>query len=80
MNRQTSIGLYPLEQALRGLKERFADAVIDSDRNSMRERLVVVPAERLREVATAIHREWGGALVTAFALDERERHGAIENR
>ncbi len=67
--------LFPLERALRGLKERFADAVIDADRGSVREHLVVVPAARLADVARALHAEWGGALVTAFALDERDPHG-----
>jgi len=75
VNDQTSIELFPLERTLRGLKERFADAVIDADRNSLREHLVVVPAARLREVAGAVHSEWGGTLVTAFALDERQPHG-----
>ncbi|HEY2954218.1 MAG TPA: NADH-quinone oxidoreductase subunit C [Candidatus Eisenbacteria bacterium] len=75
MSEATGLELHPLESALRGLKQRFADAVIDADRNSMREHLVVVPGARLREVAAAVHREWGGTLVTAFALDERERHG-----
>jgi Ni,Fe-hydrogenase III large subunit/Ni,Fe-hydrogenase III component G len=75
VNEQTNIELFPLERTLRGLRERFADAVIDADRNSMREHQVVVPAARLREVAAAVHREWGGALITAFALDEREAHG-----
>jgi Ni,Fe-hydrogenase III component G len=69
------IELLPLERTLRGLKERFADAVIDADRNSMREHQVVVPAARLREVAAAVHREWGCVLLTAFALDERAAHG-----
>ena len=67
--------LHPLEAALRGIKQRFADAVIDADRNSMREHQVVVPAARLMELAGAVHREWGGTLVTAFALDERAAHG-----
>jgi Ni,Fe-hydrogenase III large subunit/Ni,Fe-hydrogenase III component G len=75
MSTQTSIGLFPLEQALRGLRERFADAVIDADRSSLREHVVVVPAARLREVASAVVNEWGGALLTAFALDERDPHG-----
>jgi len=75
VNEQTNIELFPLERTLRGLRERFADAVIDADRNSMREHQVVVPAARLRDVAAAVHREWGGALITAFALDEREVHG-----
>ena len=66
---------FPLERALRGIRERFADAVIDADRMSLREHLVVVPAARLPEVAGAIPREWGGALIAAFALDEREPHG-----
>ena len=30
-----------------GIRERFADCVIDADRTSLRERTVVVPAERL---------------------------------
>lgn len=67
--------LFPLAVALRGLQQRFADAVIDADRGSLREHLVVVPAARLREVASALQNEWGGTLVTAFALDEREPHG-----
>lgn len=67
--------LFPLERALRGLRERFADAVLDADRGSLREHLVVVPAARLREVAGAVHREWGGALLAAFGLDERDPHG-----
>jgi Ni,Fe-hydrogenase III large subunit/Ni,Fe-hydrogenase III component G len=69
--------LFPLESALRGLRERFADAVLDADRTSLREHLVVVPASRLAEVAGALHRDWGGALVTAFALDEREAAGRL---
>jgi Ni,Fe-hydrogenase III large subunit/Ni,Fe-hydrogenase III component G len=67
--------LFPLESALAGLRERFADAVIDADRGSLREHLVVVPADKLREVAGAVHREWGGSLITLFGLDERDPHG-----
>ena len=67
--------LFPLDVALRGIRERFADAVIDADRTSMRERTVVVPAERLAEVAGALTQEWGAALLTLFALDERESAG-----
>ena len=67
--------LFPLDTALRGIRERFADAVIDADRTSMRERTVVVPAERLAELADALAHEWGGSLVTLFGLDERATHG-----
>ncbi len=67
--------LFPLQRALLGLRERFADAVLGADRASLREHLVVVPAARVREVAGALHREWGGALVLAYALDEREAGG-----
>ncbi|MFN8587512.1 MAG: NADH-quinone oxidoreductase subunit C [Candidatus Eisenbacteria bacterium] len=67
--------LFPLDRALRGIRERFADCVIDADRTSLRERTVVVPAERLAEVSGAIVGEWGGLLLTLFALDEREAHG-----
>ena len=67
--------LFPLDSALRGIRERFSDAVIDADRTSLRERTVVVPAERLAEVAGAIVAEWGGMLLTLFALDERESAG-----
>lgn len=67
--------LFPLDSALRGIRERFADAVIDADRTSLRERTVVVPAARLAEVARAVAREWGGAFVTLFGLDERAEHG-----
>ena len=76
MNERPETGeLFPLSAALRGLRDRFADAVLDADRTSLREHVVVVPAERLREVAGAIHADWGGALVTAFALDERDTGG-----
>ncbi len=71
----TSGDLFPLDAALRGIRERFADAVIDADRTSLRERTVVVPAERLAEVAAALTQEWGGALLTLFALDERAEGG-----
>lgn len=67
--------LFPLDSALRGIRERFSDAVIDADRNSLRERTVVVPAERLAEVAGCIVNEWGGSLLTLFGLDERAAHG-----
>ncbi|HEY6196271.1 MAG TPA: NADH-quinone oxidoreductase subunit C [Candidatus Eisenbacteria bacterium] len=67
--------LFPLDSALRGIRERFSDAVIDADRTSLRERTVVVPAARLAEVARAVSEEWGGAFVTLFGLDERAVHG-----
>jgi len=67
--------LFPLDRALRGIRERFADAVIDAERTSLREHTVVVPGERLAEVAGAVANEWGGALLTFFALDERDSHG-----
>ncbi len=67
--------LFPLDAALRGIRERFADAVIDADRTSLRERTVVVPAARLAEVSRAVVHEWGGAFVTLFGLDERAEHG-----
>src|SRR5439155_12275105 len=67
--------LFPLDSALRGIRERFSDAVIDADRTSLRERTVVVPATRLAEVAHAVADEWGGAFVTLFGLDERAEHG-----
>ena len=67
--------LFPLDSALRGIRERFSDAVIDADRTSLRERTVVVPAARLAEVTRAVSREWGGAFVTLFGLDERAVHG-----
>ncbi|MEO5988683.1 MAG: NADH-quinone oxidoreductase subunit C, partial [Candidatus Eisenbacteria bacterium] len=67
--------LFPLDAALRGIRERFADAVIDADRTSLRERTVVVPAERVAEVAAALMHEWGGSLLTLFALDERAQSG-----
>src|SRR4030067_1000968 len=35
---------FPLERALRGIRERFADAVIDADRMSLREHLGGGPA------------------------------------
>ena len=71
----TSGDLFPLDAALRGIRERFADAVIDADRTSLRERTVVVPAERLAEVSAALTQEWGGSLLTMFALDERAEGG-----
>jgi Ni,Fe-hydrogenase III large subunit/Ni,Fe-hydrogenase III component G len=72
----TPVGdLFPLDNALRGIRERFADAVIDAERTSMRERTVVVPAERLAEVAGALVNEWGGTLIALFGLDERAEHG-----
>ena len=71
----TSGDLFPLDAALRGIRERFADAVIDADRTSLRERTVVVPAERLAEVSAALAQEWGGSLLTMFALDERAEGG-----
>lgn len=67
--------LFPLQRALHDLRQRFGDAVIDADRGSLREHFVVVPGERLAEVARAAHAEWGGQLVHAFALDERDPHG-----
>ena len=67
--------LFPLDVALRGIRERFADAVIDSDRASLRERTVVVPAARLSDVAHAVAHEWGGTFVTLFGLDECAEHG-----
>lgn len=67
--------LFPLDRALRGIRERFGDAVIDADRASLREHVVVVPAERLAEVAGAVANEWGGTLLTMFALDERDPDG-----
>jgi len=60
--------LFPLDTALRGIRERFSDAVIDADRTSLRERTVVVPADRLAEVAGAVASEWGGTLVALFGL------------
>jgi Ni,Fe-hydrogenase III large subunit/Ni,Fe-hydrogenase III component G len=67
--------LFPFETALRGLRERFADALLDADRVSLREHIAVVRLERLPEVAAAVHREWGGALATLVGLDERAVHG-----
>jgi Ni,Fe-hydrogenase III large subunit/Ni,Fe-hydrogenase III component G len=67
--------LFPLDRALRGIRERFADVVIDADRTSLRERTVVVPAERLAEVAGALTQDWGASLLTLFGLDERESAG-----
>ncbi len=67
--------LFPLDRALRGIRERFADAVMDADRTSLRERTVVVPADRLADVAGALTGEWGGMLIALFGLDERETHG-----
>lgn len=67
--------LFPLDSALRGIRERFSDAVIDADRTSLRERTVVVPAARLAEVAHAVAHEWGGQLLTLFGLDERVERG-----
>lgn len=67
--------LFPLDRALRGIRDRFAGAVIDADRASMREHLVVLPAERLAEVAGAVANEWNGTLLTMFGLDERAEGG-----
>ena len=67
--------LFPLDNALRGIRERFADAVIDAERTSLRERTVVVPAARLAEVAGVLANEWGGALIALFGLDECAEHG-----
>jgi Ni,Fe-hydrogenase III large subunit/Ni,Fe-hydrogenase III component G len=67
--------LFPLDNALRGIRERFADAVIDAERTSIRERTVVVPAARIAELASVLVNEWGGALLTVFGLDERASHG-----
>ena len=67
--------LFPLDTALRGIRERFSDVVIDAERTSLRERTVVVPAERLAEVGGALVNEWGAMLVTLFGLDERAEHG-----
>ena len=67
--------LFPLDSALRGIRERFADAVIDAERTSLRERTVVVPADRLAEVSGAVANEWGGTLLALFGLDERAEHG-----
>jgi Ni,Fe-hydrogenase III large subunit/Ni,Fe-hydrogenase III component G len=67
--------LFPLDVALRGIRERFSDAVIDAERASMREHVVVVPAERLAEVAGAVANEWNGVFLTLFGLDERAEGG-----
>ena len=67
--------MFPLDAALRGIRERYADAIIDADRTSLRERTVVVPAARLAEVAHTLVHEWGGHLLTLFGLDERAEHG-----
>ena len=67
--------LFPMDRALRGIRERFADAVMDADRTSRREHTVVVPAERFAAVADAVVNEWDGRLLTLFGLDEREPHG-----
>jgi Ni,Fe-hydrogenase III large subunit/Ni,Fe-hydrogenase III component G len=67
--------LFPLDRALRGLRERFGDALLDADRTSLREQCVVVPAERLAEVVEAVVRDWGGTLLTLVALDERREAG-----
>ena len=67
--------LFPLDRALRGIRERFSDAVIDADRTSLREHTVVVPAERLAELAGAVANEWGGTLLQLFGLDERAEGG-----
>ncbi len=76
MNERPEPGeLFPLESALRGLRERFADAVLDADRTSLREHQVVVPAARVRDVAAAVHREWGGTLIALFGIDERASAG-----
>lgn len=66
---------FPLDRALRGIRERFADAVIDADRISLRERTVVVPSDRVAEVAGAVVHEWGGTFATLFGLDESTTHG-----
>ena len=67
--------LFPMDRALRGIRERFSDALIDADRASMREHTVAVPAERLAEIAGVVANEWGGTLLTLFGLDERASHG-----
>jgi Ni,Fe-hydrogenase III large subunit/Ni,Fe-hydrogenase III component G len=69
--------LFPLDQALRGIRERFADAVLDADRSSLREHVVVLPAERLADVAAAIALEWGGQLIQLFGVDESRPHGRL---
>jgi len=75
MNGPGAGDLFPLDRALRGIRERFAEALIDAERTSLRERTVVVPAERLAEVAGALVNEWGATLLTLFGLDERAEHG-----
>lgn len=67
--------LFPLDRALRGLRERFGEAVLDADRVSLREQVVVVPSARLAEVVEAVTREWGGTLLTLFGIDERAQAG-----
>lgn len=67
--------LFPLDRALRGLRERFGDSVLDTDRVSLREQVVVVPAARLAEIVEAVTREWDGTLLTMFGLDERASAG-----
>lgn len=62
--------LFPLDRALRGIRDRYGDAILDADRASLREHIVVVPAERLAEVAGAVANEWNGTLLTMFGLDE----------
>jgi len=67
--------LFPLDRALRGLRERFGEVVIDADRVSLREQVVVVPSVRLAEVVEAVTREWGGTLLALFGIDERTQAG-----
>ena len=68
--------LFPLDRALRGIRDRFADAVIDADRTSRcASAPSCVPAGRLAEVAGAVANEWDGTLLTMFGLDERAEHG-----
>jgi Ni,Fe-hydrogenase III large subunit/Ni,Fe-hydrogenase III component G len=67
--------LFPLDRALRGIRDRFGEAVLDADRASLREHIVVVPAERLAEVAGAVANEWGGTFLAMFGLDERAEGG-----
>jgi hypothetical protein len=61
--------LFPLDRALRGIRERFGDAVIDADRASLREHVVVGPAGRRAEGGGAGANVWGGTLLSIFALD-----------
>ncbi len=67
--------LFPLDRALRGLRERFGDAVLDVERVSLREQVVVVPPARLAELVEAATREWDGTLLALFGLDERATAG-----